>query len=130
MPATWGLELRHLVRRFLLASTDPPSDRRGTGPCYSPGEGRKQGDSFAGEGFQALQCVVNTCMVAGAILFIPDVLRLGHSLPMEHEAYSHDQDSNRPLWSGWWRWSRDAWTRLWPPVGWSNPPSWPSTRSA
>ena len=68
-----------------------PVTDEGLAPCYSPGEGREQGDSFAGEGFQALQCVLNTCMLAGATLSIPDVLRPGHSLPMEHQAYSDDR---------------------------------------
>ena len=62
-------------------------------PHYSPGEGREQGDSFAGDGFQALQCVLNTCMLTGATLSIPDFLRPGHSLPMEHQAYSNDRRS-------------------------------------
>ena len=68
-----------------------PVTDEGLAPCYSPGEGREQGDSFAREGFQALQCVLNTCMPAGATLSIPDVLRPGHSLPMEHQAYSDDR---------------------------------------
>ena len=68
-----------------------PVTDEGLAPSYSPGEGREQGDSFAGEGFQALQCVLNTCMLTGASLYIPDVLRPGHSLPMEHQAYSDDR---------------------------------------
>ena len=68
-----------------------PVTDEGLAPSYSPGEGREQGDCFAGEGFQALQCVLNTCMLTGASLSIPDVLRPGHSLPMEHQAYSDDR---------------------------------------
>ena len=68
-----------------------PVTDEGLAPYYSHGEGREQGDSFAGEGFQALQCVLNTCMLTGATLSIPDVLRPGHSLPMEHQAYSDDR---------------------------------------
>ena len=63
----------------------------GLAPCYSPGEGREQGDSFAGEGFEALQCLLNTCMLTWATLSIPDVLRPWHSLPNEHRAYSDDR---------------------------------------
>ena len=86
------MELRLLVRRVLLASANSPSDRRGVGPELQPWRGQGAGRLLCGrECFQALQCVLNTCMLTGVSLSILDVLRPGHSLPMEHQAYSDDR---------------------------------------
>ena len=38
-----------------------PVTGEGLAPPFHTGEGRNQGDSFAGEGFQATQCLINSC---------------------------------------------------------------------
>ena len=59
-----------------------PVTSEGLAPPFRTGEGRNQGDSFAGEGFQATQCLINSCFARQpGGLTIPNAFDL-HSPPL------------------------------------------------
>ena len=83
-----------------------PVTSEGLAPPFLTGEGRNPGDSFAGEGFQATQCVINSCLTrqphgltvpnafdlcalplpCDRVMFVDDRHFLGSSLPAVRSA--------------------------------------------
>ena len=71
-----------------------PVTSEGLAPPFRTGGGRNQGDSFAGEGFQATRCLINSCFTRQPRgLAIPNVFDL-HAPPLPCDRVMFVDDRN------------------------------------